>query len=182
MKSVGKLIEKHKRVLVVSGLAVLCVALIVFIGTRFQTKAQANDMLPSSNTGSAVTPSPDTGSATTTGEKTVVVQANSSASSAVNSQPAQTDQSAQNLQPKVSKPAAPSESEAKNPSKPPSSAGSTSSSKESTSSTPKAGDTQNGKVYVPGFGWVTNNGGGGSGTTVGSSGDQLTGNKVGQMD
>lgn len=36
-------------------------------------------------------------------------------------------------------------------------------------------------MWVPGFGWVKDEGGGAQGTTVGSPGDELTGNKVGQM-
>lgn len=48
---------------------------------------------------------------------------------------------------------------------------------------PKAGDkNENGKVFVPGFGWVDDQGGGTQETTVGKQGDQLTGNKVGSMD
>lgn len=34
-----------------------------------------------------------------------------------------------------------------------------------TPSTPKAGDKKDGKIYVPGFGWIEDNGGG-SGTTA----------------
>lgn len=53
------------------------------------------------------------------------------------------------------------------------------------SSEPKSGNKKviDGKpyVYVPGFGWIDDNGGGGSGTTVGNPGDELTGNKVGIM-
>jgi hypothetical protein len=179
MKILGKFSDKHKRLMVVAGCSVLCVALVVVIGAKFQGNAQGNDAITSSSsTSSTVLPSPDSGTAATSAEEqNVTVQANQPASSAVNSQPAQTDQSTQDLQPKVSKPAAPAESEAKNPSKPPSSSVGSNS---STTSTPKAGDTQNGKVYIPGFGWVTNNGGGGSGTTASDMYED--GNKVGQMD
>ncbi|MNN77484.1 hypothetical protein D3C81_1939510 [compost metagenome] len=52
-----------------------------------------------------------------------------------------------------------------------------------TASTPKAGDkNKKGQVYVPGFGWVEDKGGGSQGTVVGKEGDELTGNKVGSMD
>lgn len=48
---------------------------------------------------------------------------------------------------------------------------------------PKMGDRNDkGEVYVEGFGWIKDEGGGGKGTTVGKPGDQLTGNKVGTMD
>lgn len=36
-------------------------------------------------------------------------------------------------------------------------------------------------MWVPGFGWVKDEGGSSQGTMVGSPGDELTGNKVGQM-
>ena len=49
------------------------------------------------------------------------------------------------------------------------------------SSEPKSGDKKDGKVYIPGFGWVKDEGGGGKGVKVGNEGDKLTGNKVGQM-
>ncbi|MDI6916091.1 MAG: hypothetical protein QMC95_18095 [Desulfitobacteriaceae bacterium] len=52
-------------------------------------------------------------------------------------------------------------------------------------SEPKAGDETviDGKPYVwiPGFGWIKDEGGKSVGTTVGNPGDELTGNKVGQM-
>lgn len=52
-------------------------------------------------------------------------------------------------------------------------------------SEPKSGDRAiiDGKphVWIPGFGWIKDEGGGSVGTTVGNPGDELTGNKVGQM-
>lgn len=52
-----------------------------------------------------------------------------------------------------------------------------------TATTPKAGDKNDkGQVYVPGFGWVNDQGGGSQGTSVGNEGDELSGNKVGSMD
>ena len=56
-----------------------------------------------------------------------------------------------------------------------------SSSSKPSSSTPKAGDVKDGKTYMPGFGWVDGTGGG-EGETVGKSGDELTGEKVGIME
>ena len=38
-------------------------------------------------------------------------------------------------------------------------------------SQPQGGDTKDGKIYVPGFGWIDDNGGGGQGTTVDGDGD-----------
>lgn len=46
--------------------------------------------------------------------------------------------------------------------------------------TPQAGDTSGGQIYIPGFGWVENHGGGASGITA----DDMyeNGNKIGAMD
>ncbi len=53
------------------------------------------------------------------------------------------------------------------------------------STEPKSGDRTviDGKphVWIPGFGWIVDEGGGSVGTMVGNPGDQLTGNKVGIM-
>lgn len=38
-------------------------------------------------------------------------------------------------------------------------------------SQPQGGDTKDGKIYVPGFGWIDDEGGGGQGTTVDGDGD-----------
>lgn len=37
------------------------------------------------------------------------------------------------------------------------------------------------QIYIPGFGWIKDEGGGARGTMVGKPGDKLTGNKIGQM-
>ncbi|WP_459998497.1 DUF6550 family protein [Paradesulfitobacterium aromaticivorans] len=53
------------------------------------------------------------------------------------------------------------------------------------SSEPRMGDVRivNGKkqIYIDGFGWIKDEGGGSHGTMAGNSNDELTGNKVGQM-
>ena len=46
---------------------------------------------------------------------------------------------------------------------------------------PKQGDKKDGYVYIQGFGWVKDEGGGTNGSAVGKSGDSLTGNQVGNM-
>ena len=51
---------------------------------------------------------------------------------------------------------------------------------EKTDSTPAHGSTKDGMIYIDGFGWITNQGGGGSGTTAGDMYEN--GNKVGIMD
>lgn len=53
----------------------------------------------------------------------------------------------------------------------------------SASTEPKPGERTviDGKphIWIPGFGWIVDEGGGSGGTTVGNPGDELTGNKVG---
>lgn len=53
------------------------------------------------------------------------------------------------------------------------------------SAEPKPGDRTvidgESHVWIPGFGWIVDEGGGSVGTMVGNPGDQLTGNKVGVM-
>jgi len=51
-----------------------------------------------------------------------------------------------------------------------------------TTQAPASGEKKDGKIYVPGFGWIEDEGGGVEQQTVGNEGDQLTGNKVGSMD
>ena len=48
--------------------------------------------------------------------------------------------------------------------------------------TPKTGDTKDGMIYIEGFGWVVDNGGGGSGTGTVADDMYEIGNKVGIMD
>lgn len=49
------------------------------------------------------------------------------------------------------------------------------------SGTPKNGDKKPGYIYLDGFGWIVDEGGQAQGGTVGNEGDELTGNKVGNM-
>lgn len=50
---------------------------------------------------------------------------------------------------------------------------------DTSASEPKSGDKKDGKIYVPGFGWVEDNGGGGTGKTAGDMYEN--GNKIGSM-
>lgn len=82
--------------------------------------------------------------------------------------------------PEPEKPVVKDEKAVKNPEKPPVYE------KEQTvvekkSSEPKSGDKKDGMIYIPGFGWVKDEGGGSKSIKMGNDGDKLTGNKVGQM-
>lgn len=173
-----KLSNKTKRSLTIAGIGVVCVVLV--IGISYQLKAKGvngSDVTTSSSS----TPSEVTVSTIGTGNNTT--ESAAPASSASSQEPETSSKVDQVIQPDVSKPATPSSKPAAqgsttNPSKAPSY-----SSKDTAPS--KASGNQNfqkknGKIYVPGFGWVTDNGGGGSGTTVDGGGD--INKQVGQMD
>ena len=173
-----KLSDKTKRLLTIAGIGVVCVVLV--IGISYQLKAKGVNG-SDATTSSSSTPSEVTVSTIGTGNNTTENAA--TASSASSQAPETSSKVDQVIQPDVSKPAAPSSKPAAqgsttNPSKTPSY-----SSKDTAPS--KASGNQNfqkkdGKIYVPGFGWVTDNGGGGSGSTA--SDMYENGNKVGQMD
>lgn len=63
-----------------------------------------------------------------------------------------------------------------------SSSKSSSSSSKSSSSKPANGTKKDGMIWVDGFGWTKDEGGGGEGEVVGNPGDELTGDKVGIME
>jgi len=68
MKGIGKLNDRHKRLLVVAGCTMLCAVLVVTIGVKFQTAAQTGGTVPSSSKAGAVVPSTTTGTAGTTSD------------------------------------------------------------------------------------------------------------------
>lgn len=134
---------------------------------------------------------------TSTEEKKVVVQpsteraeSSTESSQPVDTRPAQTDQTEQSIQPEVTKPAEPSEEVKKDATQKPDGTKvetpptpvehdtyTPPAETEPVSDQPQGGDTQDGKVYLPGFGWVTDTGS--SGTTA----DDMyeNGNKIGDM-
>ena len=178
-----KLTDKTKKRLVLAGLGVVCVALVIAIASQFKTEEpNAVSAQPSSTVSDAVNPS--------------VPPAEQTNTQGVNAQPIDPavtpDQSTdtgdstgteQSIQAEVTKPPEPPQDAKTDPSQKPD--GEKVTKPESGSSTPapsspKSGDKKDGKIYVPGFGWVDDNGGGGSGTTA----DDMyeNGNKIGDMD
>ena len=134
-----------------------------------------------------------------TEEKEVVVRPNTEttadgmeSSQPADTRPAQPDQPEQSIQPEVTKPAEPSEEVKKDMTQKPDGTKvdtpptpvehdtytpPAQSEPEPAPNQPQGGDTQDGKVYLPGFGWVTDTGS--SGTTA----DDMyeNGNKIGEM-
>lgn len=200
-----KLTEKMKRNLAIGGGAVICIGLIAAISLQFGKAPAGEDTLPQeSSTSSEIVVDPSSLATGTTEpsteEKEVVVKPNTDAaagdtesSQPVDTRPAQTDQTEQSIQPEVTKPAEPSEQAKTDATQKPDGTKVetppapvehenviTPTEPEKPANQPQAGDTESGKIYIPGFGWVDNNGGGGSGTTA----DDMyeNGNKIGVMD
>lgn len=109
------------------------------------------------------------------------------------SRPAQTDQPEQSIQPEPTKPETPDAEVLKDPTTKPDGTkveGALEAvehdhveqpkERPADPDEPQAGDTSGGQIYIPGFGWVENHGGGGSGTVA----DDMyeNGNKIGIMD
>jgi hypothetical protein len=185
-----KINEKTKKVLTIAGGTIVGLALVVAIGSQFAKAPKDADTLASSAAVvSDVNPSIDTD--TSTGEKDIVVKQNTdSTEETIDESPAQTDQPEQNIQPEVTKPAAPSEKQKTDPTKKPDGEKVTGTPKaeehdnvtpsadtKKNENEPQGGETQNGKVYLPGFGWVTDTGG------FGTTADDMyeNGNKIGDM-
>lgn len=173
-----KLSDRSKRSLTIAGIGVVCVAVIIGISYQFKAKGvNDTDVTASSSSSSSEVTVSAIGTNDNATESTAPVSYASSQASEASSKADQV------IQPDVSKPAALSskpvpQGSTSNPSKAP-----TYSSKD-TSPSKGSGDQnfqkKDGKIYVPGFGWVTDNGGGGSGTTVDGGGD--INKQVGQMD
>lgn len=188
-----KLTEKSKKRLTLAGLGIVCVVLIVAIASQFKTEAPKEaDVEPSTTTTSSVSPSVPTPAPATTDTPTSTPEVSAQPITPTESASIATDTgdfsgTEQSIQAEVTKPAEPSEEVKTNPSQTPdgqkvTKSDSNTSSSTSTTSTPKSGDKNSkGQVYVPGFGWV-NDEGANSGNQVGSGSDDLTGNKVGNMD
>jgi len=112
---------------------------------------------------------------------------------AVDSRSPQTDQTTQSIQPKPTKPEPPSKEILTDPTQKPDGtkqdtppvpvdheAVEKPSEPVADPEQPQAGDTSGNQIYVPGFGWVENHGGGGSGTAAEDMYEN--GNKIGIMD
>ncbi len=182
-----KLTDRTKKRLIIAGLGVVCIVLVIAIASQFKTEEPKDAALqPSSPASDVVSP----GTPVTDPSGTQEVNANTIDSSAAPDQSTDTGDSTgtdQSIQSEVTKPPEPSQEAKTNPSQKPdgekvdkSTPAATKPDSNTSSSTPKSGDKKDGKIYVPGFGWIEDNGGGGSGTTAGDMYEN--GNKIGKMD
>lgn len=188
-----KLTDKAKKRFTLAGLGVVCVALVILIASQFKTETpKAVSVQPSSTASDAVSPcTPSAGPINT--QEVNARPIDPTMTPAQSTDTGDSTGTEQSIQAEVTKPPEPSQEAKTDPSKTPDGEKVDAvtpvehdkvTKPESTTSSPapKAGDKKDGKIYVPGFGWIEDNGGGGSGTTVGNPGDELTGNKVGSMD
>ena len=185
-----KLSDKAKKRFTLAGLGVVCVILVIAIASQFKTE-KPNDVSvqPSSTVSDTVKPgTPSTGS-----NNTQEVDAQPIDPTVTPAQSTDTGDSTgteQSIQAEVTKPPEPSQEVKTDPKKTPDGEKVdkvtptehdkvTTPSSSTSSTTPKSGDKKDGKIYVPGFGWIEDNGGGGSGTTAEDMYEN--GNKIGDM-
>ena len=184
--------NKMKKWLTVIGCLAICAVLVVLIGQQFKSpKPVDNPHPPQSSDVSNVTVNPKV-QQNTEKEKDLIIDPSDT------TQPTSTDNGAvssgteQTIQGDVSKPEY-TEEQLKNPEQKPNGDEVTEQDKpvdhdkvEKPKTTPKSdgqpqgGDTKDGKIYVPGFGWINDQGGGGQGTVGKSDGD--INKQVGTMD
>lgn len=194
-----KMTEKTKKYLAVGSGTIICVALIAAIALQFGKSPSGEDKMErESSTTTEVVVNPGTSSGKDDKESPDItlppdkesVQSTET-KPPVDNRPAQTDQSEQSIQPEVTKLEAPSEEALHDPTTKPDGT------KVDTPpepveheaveqpeelplepNEPQGGDTKDGRVYLPGFGWVTDTGG------SGSTADDMyeNGNKIGIMD
>lgn len=202
-----KISERTKRILALTGGVIVCAVLLTAIGGRFKGPAKTLPVSGESlavseslvvKTEPAIETEPATKEAAVKPTIKVEVQKETAEVSKAEKEetkapvPVQTDREEQAIQPAPEKPMAPPKEVLENPevkpngetvagmveavehenverpSEPPTQAGE-----------PQAGDTKNGQIYVPGFGWVEDHGGGGSGTVAEDMYEN--GNKIGIM-
>jgi len=182
--------DKTKRWLTIAGLSIICVALVAVIGSRFVTERPADDPLPTSDAAlEDVNPSPDSGDGQKAGENEMAVKPNPQTPEPNDiGAPAVSSGTEQTIQADSVKPKEPTEAEKTDPSQTPDGEKVSDPQPIDHNNVPKpdtttkpnepqGGDTKDGMVYLPGFGWVTDTGG--SGTTA----DDMyeNGNKIGDM-
>lgn len=194
--------DKTKKRLVVAGGLVVCLVLITGISSQFKAEKQ-EDTTASAGSTQVAEVSVEPVSETSESEKEVVVTvpASTTARQTEETLPVQTDLSEQKIQPDVTKPAA-TQPATQATTKAPATEGSkeeTTAAAETQATTPETsvqlptspaaeteqkteegkaqgGDTQNGKIYVPGFGWIDE-----IGEAQGSTAEDMyeNGNKIG---
>ena len=186
----------EKKHLAACGGIIICAALIVAIAFQFRTESpegEAAETAGDAVTEIVVNPSDSESQPEESGESELVVNPENDKTETddtappVDSRPAQTDETEQSIQSDVEKPEISNEEVLTDPTVQPDGTPvedvpetSGEADPETSTSEPQAGDTEGGQIYIPGFGWVDNQGGGSSGTSAGDMYEN--GNKIGSMD
>lgn len=193
-----KLSDRKKKWGIVTGISVMCIILVIAIVSRFKTET----FVEAEATTAALITTTDpptistlsvTGKETTTPVTTQEVSVQPITSTEADIQNMDTGDSSgteQRIQPEVTKPAEPLEEAKKDPTKTPSGEKVTTavqaeenkvqSTTAPTQSSSESENNHEGEIYVPGFGWVEDNGGGVSQETIEDMYEN--GNKIGSMD
>jgi hypothetical protein len=184
-----KLTDKTKKRLTAAGLGAVCVVLVIAIALQFKTEAPNEiSTQPSGTVSDEVNPSDIIPSPSAGVNMPPINQTGASASPADTGDSTGTEQS---IQAEVVKPTEPTQEEKTDSSKTPDGQKVdmvtpmehdkvTKPSNPPSGETPKSGDKKDGKIYVPGFGWIDDSGGGVQQNDVGSDGD--INKQVGNMD
>ena len=192
-----KLSDRKKKWGIVTGISFMCIILVIAIVSRFKTET----LVEAEATTAALittTDSPTISTLSVTGEETttlvttqeVSVQPTSTEAEKQNMDTTDSSGTEQSIQPEVTKPAEPLEEAKKDPTKTPSGEKVTTavqaeenkvqSTTAPTQSSSESENNHEGEIYVPGFGWVEDNGGGVSQETIEDMYEN--GNKIGSMD
>lgn len=193
-----KLSDRKKKWGIVTGISIMCIILVIAIVSRFkyETLIEAEATTATMIT---TTDSPSISTLSVTGEETttpvttkeVSVQPTSTEAEIQNMDTGDSSGTEQSIQPEVTKPAEPLEEAKKDPTKTPSGEKVTtavqaeesevqSTTAPTQTSSSESENNHEGEIYVPGFGWVEDNGGSVSGTTAEDMFEN--GNKIGSMD
>ncbi|MCQ1530120.1 DUF6550 family protein [Lutispora saccharofermentans] len=183
-----KLTDKTKKRLTIAGLGVVCVVLVIAIASQFEPVAPKGvSVQPSSTVSDEVNPADVIPSPST---EVTVPSINPTESSALPADTGDSTGTEQSIQAEVTKPTEPPQEVKTDPSKTPDGQevdkvtpvehDKVTKPENPPSGTPESGDKKDGKIYVPGFGWIDDNGGGVQQNDVGSDGD--INKQVGNMD
>lgn len=190
-----KLTDKAKKRFIIAALGVVCVVLVIAIISQFKTEEPKDASVQSSSTVSdaispgKVIPVPSADPIKT--PEVTVLPINPAEASTKPADSGDSTGTEQSIQAEVTKPTQPPQEVKTDPSKTPDGGKVdtvkpvehdkvTKPASNTSPSEPKSGDKKDGKIYVPGFGWIEDNGGGGSGTTAKDMYEN--GNKIGNMD
>lgn len=190
-----KLTDKAKKRFIIAALGVVCVVLVIAIISQFKTEEPKDASVQSSSTVSdaispgTVIPAPFADPIKT--PEAIVPPINPAEASTKPADSGDSTGTEQSIQAEVTKPTQPLQEVKTEPSKTPDGGKVdtvkpvehdkvTKPASNTSPSEPKSGDKKDGKIYVPGFGWIEDNGGGGSGTTAKDMYEN--GNKIGNMD